>query len=108
MSKFRFTFDLDLGKISPEEITTSPATISIASRIINRMFLSFVRKSALRNLQQVRTTAGFSPEEQAALMAECLRRVKLAIQAEANLTVVALPDDAVIHDDTPERIALAA
>jgi hypothetical protein len=108
-TKFRVTFDIDLEKISPDELangTTDEA--ALARAVVIRMLTTSNRKSCLREMQRIRTSTQLTAEEKAMGMAECLRRAKLSLQAEANLDVQALPADAIIREDTEEREALAA
>lgn len=108
-TKFRVTFDVDLGKITPDELangTTDEA--AVARTVITRMLMESNRKSSLRDMQRIRTSTQLSAEEKARGMAECLRRAQISLQAEANITVEVLPADAVVRDDTEEREALAA
>ena len=108
-TKFRVTFDIDLQKISPDALangTTDEA--AVARVIVTRMLLDSNRKASLRQMQQIRTSDRLSAVEKGQAMAECLRRAKISIMAEANLEVEALPMDVVIREDTDEREALAA
>lgn len=107
MSKFRVVFDVDLEKICPEALAGAGDTVESAEVLLSRMLLEAARKNALKDVQRVRQS-NLSAEEKSIAMAECLRRAKLALQAEANMTVEALPDSAVVLDDIPERVALAA
>lgn len=108
MTKFRVAFDVDLSKISPEDFGNAGAELEAAEALITSVLLETTRKAALKQLVALRMQAGLSDAQRSTAMAEQLRAAKLTLQAEANLTVEALPDDAVVLDDTPERIALAA
>jgi hypothetical protein len=108
-TKFRVAFDIDLAKISPDELangTTDEA--ALARAVVVRMLLASNRKSSIREMQRIRTSDKLSSEEKGQMMAEFLRRASLSLQAEANLSVEPLPMDAVIREDTEEREALAA
>lgn len=108
-TKFRVTFDIDLAKISPDALanaTTDEA--AVARAVVTRMLMASNRKASLREMQRIRTSDKLSAPEKGQLMAECLRRAKISLMAEANLEVEALPMTAVIHEDTEERISIAA
>lgn len=108
-TKFRVTFDIDLAKISPEALangTTDEA--AVARTVVTRMLMASNRKASLREMQRIRTSDKLSASEKGQLMAECLRRAKISLMAEANLEVEPLPMTAVIHEDTEERINIAA
>jgi hypothetical protein len=108
-TKFRVTFDVDLGKISPDELANGTSNEAVhARKIITRLLLASNRKASLREMQRIRTATQLTAAEKSQMMAECLRRAQVSMMAEANLEVTALPMDAVIHDDTEERISIAA
>lgn len=107
-NKFRITFDVDLGKIAPEVLSEGADAEATAQMAVTGMLLAFARKQAIREMQAVGRRSDLAANEKTKLMARQLKRAKLALQAEANLSVDCLPDDAVIRDDTPEREALAA
>jgi hypothetical protein len=108
-TKFRVTFDVDLGKISPDELANGTSNEAVQARkIITRLLLASNRKASLREMQRIRSATQLTATEKSQMMAECLRRAQVSMMAEANLEVVALPADAVIHDDTEERISIAA
>lgn len=109
MSKFRVTFDIDLGKICAQVKSLEPdEALKVAEALLVRMLFGSNRKASLREMQRARVSENLTEAERNALMAECLRRVQVSLQGEANLSVEALPADAVIREDTPEREALAA
>ena len=108
-TKFKVTFEVDLGKISPDELANGTSDeAAVARAVVTRMLLASNRKSSLREMQKARTSPNLTDEQRAQLMAECLRRAQISMMAEANLSVEALPADAVIREDTEEREALAA
>ena len=108
-TKFRVTFDIDLAKITPEILATGTSDeAAIARTVVTRMLLDSNRKSSLREMQRIRTSDRLTDVEKSKAMAECLRRAKISIMAEANLNLVPLPMDSVIHEDTEERISIAA
>ncbi len=109
-TKFRVSFDIDLLKISPEEMRSSSQEEleEIALAAVTRMLLASNRKASLREMQRVRAATTLTAAEKSQAMAECLRRAKISLQAEANLSIEALPATAVIREDTDERISIAA
>lgn len=109
MSKYRFTIDVDLERVGLENAANVAGSADAAAEaVFVEAMVQAARLAALDEFRSLQNRKDLSTSERAARMAASMNRAKLALQAEANMTVKKLPDDVIIHDDTPERVALAA